>query len=391
MTSFLARVYAFKFFDSFVLIVPLYTVLFVDAGLKPVEIAVSLTAWSITTFVLQVPSGVIADRWSRRHILAWAQLARAAGFLVWLFYPHFWGFLVGLVLWGGKSAFTSGTFEALLYDEMKARGEAADYTRTFGRTRAVQSGGVLAAALGAAVVARFGYGATLGASLASIAIATAAAASLPRAPPALPAGAHGYLEHLHLGLAVSFRQRAVLSLLVFSAIVLALGGALEEFWPIFGAKVGLSRPIIALFVGAQNAVEVGVSLIAYRLAGLPARGFYALFALGGLLLTAAAGLFTPPAMLLLALYSGLMKLVGVVFEGRLQHAIGSDQRATIGSVKSFLAQIGITALYMSFGPLAQAASYRVAFLACGVAAMAIGATYLAALWLPRAPDLPRRD
>jgi len=383
MTNFLARVYAFKFFDSFILIFPLYTVMFVDAGLKPMEISVCLTAWSVTSFVLQVPSGVIADRWSRRYILALSQLVRAAGFVVWLLWPHFWGFLVGLMLWGVKSAFTSGTFEALLYDELKTLGKTADYTRIFGRTRAVQSGGVLLAALGAALAARFGYPATLAASLVSIGLAVVAAASLPRAPPAAPARERGYLIHLRLGLAMSLRDPAVLSILVFSSIVLALGAALEEFWPIFGAKVGLTRPIIALFVGAQNAVEALVSLVAYRLSGLSRRGFHALFALGGLLLLAAAGLFTPSAMLLLALYSGLMKLVGVVFEGRLQHAIASDRRATIGSVKSFLAQIGITALYMSFGPLAESTSYRTAFMACGVAGVAIGLTYLA---LPR----PRR-
>jgi MFS family permease len=380
MTRFLARVYAFNFFDKFILIFPLYTVMFVDAGLTPVEITVCLTAWSATIFVLQVPSGVIADRRSRRQLLAWSQLVRGVGFAVWLLYPHFWGFLTGLLLWGIKTAFTSGTFEALLYDELKARGNAQNYTRIFGRTRAVQSGGVLLAALGAAVVARFGYADMLAASLMSVALAVAAALSLPRAQPAASAREQDYLAHLRLGLAASLRQPAVLSILAFSAIVLALGAALEEFWPIFGAKVGLTRSIIAVFVGAQNAVEVLVSLIAYRLSALPTRGFYALFAIGGMLLLAAAGLFTPPAMLLLAVYSGLMKLVAVVFEGRLQHAVDSDLRATIGSVKGFLAQIGIAALYLSFGPLAQATSYRVAFMACGAAGVAIGLSYLA---LPR--------
>ena len=384
MTSFLARIYAFNFFDRFILIFPLYTVMFVDAGLRPLEITVCLTAWSITSFVLQVPSGVIADRWSRRHILAWAQLARGVGFVVWLADPHFWGFFAGLQLWGIKSAFTSGTYEALLFDELKAQGKAQDYTRVFGRTRAMQSAGVLLAAVGAAAVTRFGYPAMLAASLVSVALASATAVSLPPAPRTASAREHHYLEHLRLGLATSFREPAVLSILAFSAIVLALGAALEEFWPIFGAKVGLTRSIIAWFVGAQNAVEMLVSLIAYRLSGLPTRGFYVLFAIGGLLLATAAGVFTPVAMLLLAAYSGLMKLVGVVFEGRLQHAIESDRRATIGSVKSFLAQLGITALYMSFGPLAQATSYQVAFMACGLAAIGIGLGYLALSQLRRA-------
>ena len=383
MTSFLARVYAFKLFDAFILIFPLYAVMFADAGLTPVEISVCLIAWSAVNFVLQVPSGVLADRYSRRWILAIAQLGRAAGFAVWLVYPHFWGFLTGLVLWGVKSAFTSGTFEALLYDELKARAATDVYTRVFGRTRAVQSIGVLLAALGAAAVAHYGYRATLIASLGSTLLAVAAALALPRAPAQISAAETDYLKHLRQGLAIAFREPVVLNILVFSSLVLALGAALEEFWPIFCAKVGLSRPIIALFVGAQNAIEALVSIVAYRLAALQPRSFYALFAVGGSVLLGAAAAFTPAAMILLALYSGLMKLIAVVFEGRLQHAIGSGQRATVGSVKGLLAQIGITALYVGFGPVAQTTSYRTAFMACGCAAIAIGVGYLGAPRLSR--------
>ena len=135
--------------------------MFVDAGLSPVEIAIALTAWSATTFFLQIPAGVIADRFSRRHVLAIAQAGRAAGFALWLIWPHFWGFFAGQVLWGCKSAFTSGTFEALLYDELKARGREDRYTRMIGRAQAVQALGVLCASVGAAAMARLGYPAAL--------------------------------------------------------------------------------------------------------------------------------------------------------------------------------------------------------------------------------------
>ena len=376
MTNFLARVYAFKLFDAFILIFPLYVVMFADAGLTPVQISICLIAWSAVNFVLQVPSGVIADRYSRRRILALAQLGRGAGFAVWFVYPHFWGFLFGLLLWGAKSAFTSGTFEALLYDELKAIGSTDTYTRVFGRTRAVQAVGVLLAALGSAAIARYGYRPALLASAGSALLALVAALALPEAPAQASVTKTDYLGHLRQGLAISFREPVVLNILVFSSFVLALGAALEEFWPIFGAKVGLARPVIALFVGAQNAIEALVSLVAYRVTTLGPRGYYALFAFGGVVLIAAAAAFKPWAMILLAGYSGLMKLIAVVFEGRLQHAIGSGQRATISSVKSFMAQIGITALYVGFGPVAQASSYRIAFMACGCAGVAVGLSYL---------------
>jgi MFS family permease len=386
MRRLLASLYAFKFFDSFILIFPLYAVMFVDAGLTPVEISIVLTCWSATSFLVDVPAGVAADRWPRRQVLALAQVPRVACFVIWWLYPHFWGFLIGLVLWGLKSGFTSGTFEALVFDELKARDRAGDYARLFGRARAVQAVAVVLASLGAAAVAGDGFGVALAASLASIVLAIGAAVAIPPAARSAETRERHYLAHLAEGLGLAVRDRAVLGILGFSALVLALGGALEEFWPIFGVKVGLTRPLIAIFVGGQQTLEAAGSLLAHRLAHVHRRWLYGLFAAAGLALAAAAALFNQPAMALLALYSGTMRLTDVAFEARLQHAIPSGNRATIGSVKGFVSQIGVSTLYLTFGPLAQATGYRTAFLAVGVTASLIGAGLVARQWT-RAPKV----
>jgi hypothetical protein len=299
---------------------------------------------------------------------------------VWWIYPHFWGFLGGLMLWGVKSAFTNGVFEALLFDELKAKDRATEYTRIFGRARAVQAMGVLAASLGAAVVARWGYGAALAGSLASITLAIAAALSFPPAARAVASGELGYLAHLRQGIGLAVGQPAVLSILVFAALTYAFGAALEEFWPVFGAKVMLPRPAIALFVGAQNAVEALSALQAHRFGRVATGWFYLMFAVAGGLLLTAAGVFTAPAMALLAAYSGLMKVIDTVWNGRLQQAIPSENRATIGGVKELASQVGVSSLYMGFGPLAQATSYQTAFMGCGAAAIAIALTYMMLGW-----------
>ena len=372
MRRFLAAAYAFKFFDSFILIFPLYAVMFVDAGLSPIQISIVLLVWSVTTFVLQVPTGVLADRWPRRYVLAGAEAMLALCFVCWWAVPHFWGFLVGLVLWGLKSALAGGTYEALLYDELKAHGRQMDYPRVYGRSRAIQAGATVLAALGAALAARWGYGAALLASIAAVIVSTAMALIMPPAARVLETGDHDYIAHLKQGLATALADRTVLGILGFSALVLALGGALEEFWPIFGIKVGLSRPLIALFVGGQQTIQGLASLLAHRLMGVGRRWFYALFGLAGAMLVAAGLIFNAPAMAVLALYSGAMRLIDVSFEGRLQHAIPSDNRATVGSVKGFATQIGVSSLYLVMGPLAEATSYRTAFIACGCAGLAMG-------------------
>jgi MFS family permease len=376
MRAFLARLYLFSFFDSFLIIFPIYPVMFADAGLTPVEISVSLACWSATTFLVQVPAGVIADRQPRRYVLALAQLGRGAAFVVWLIWPHFWGFLAGLVLWGLKSAF-NGAFEALLYDELKAAGRTTDYARIFGRTRAINAAANVAAALAAAVVVHWGYGAAIGASLVSIAIASTLAASLSAKAPTLNVRDRSYFAHLRQGLGYVASDPTVLSVIAFAALALALGGALEEFWPIFGAKVGLSRPMIALFVAAQQTMEAAGALLAHRISALRRVWLYGLFAAAGLMLAAAALLYNAPAMALLALYSGVMRLVDVAYAARLQPAIPSENRATISSVRGFASQVGISSLYLLLGPLAQATSYQTAFLACGLVGAAIGLAYLA--------------
>ncbi|MGA0603050.1 MFS transporter [Caulobacter sp. KR2-114] len=373
--TFLARIYTFKAADAFILIYPLYAVMFVDAGLNPAQIGLALAAWSTTAFVLEIPAGVIADRWPRRWVLALAQLFRLAGYALWLLHPHLWGFVGGFLLWGAKSAFTSGTFEALVYDELKAAGRVGDYTRVIGRADAVQFAAILAASGGAALLAGAGYGALLQASLAACAVAAVLPLTLPRAPPSGAARPPDYLAHLRLGLGQALRAPALLDLIVFIALVMALGGALDEFWTIFASRAGLSNSAVALFLGAMSAGQAVAAALAHRARGLPDRAFYLAVAAGGVLLAIAAGLFRPASVLLLIAFSGLFKVVDTVFEGRLQHAIPDETRATLGSVKGFAVQAAITALYLGFGPLAASTSYRTAFLAFGVGIVALGLAY----------------
>jgi MFS family permease len=376
MRRFLASVYAFRVFDAFVLIYPLYAVMFVDAGMTAGEVGAALAVWSVTAFTVQIPAGVWADRWSRRGILAAAQLIRAAGFAIWLVYPHFWGFIGGFVLWGVKSGLTGGCFEALVYDELKAAGREGDYTRIAGRAEATQFTAMLAGSFCAAPLAPLGYGVLLAASAAVGLGGAAAAMSFPRAPRSAAAGDMDYFAHLRLGFAQTFRMPTLLGLVLFITVALALGGALDEFWSIFASRAGLSHSAVALLIGAISGGQAVASALAHRARRAPTWVFYALFAFNGALLAIAAALFQPAAVALLVLFSASFKVIDVVFEGRLQDALPTETRATIGSVKSFIVELGVTVLYLTFGPLAQARGYRDAFFATGALIVALGLALL---------------
>ena len=387
MGRFLASVYGYKFADAFILIYPLYAVMFVEAGMTAGEVGAALAVWSVTAFVVQIPAGVWADRWSRRAILSIAQVTRLAGYALWLVWPHFWGFLAGFVLWGIKSGLSGGCFEALVYDELKAAGREGDYTKVAGRAEAVQFTGILAASVVAAPVAVLGYPALLAGSVAACAIAAATPFAFPAAQRSAAVGDIDYLAHLRLGLAQTVRTPILLGLVAFIAVTLALGGALDEFWSIFASRAGLSHSGVALFIGAMSAGQAAASVLAHRTRRLASGLFFALFAVNGALLAVAAAIFRPAAVLLLVAFSGGFKVIDIVFEGRLQAVLPAETRATIGSVKGFVVEVAVTFLYLGFGPLAQATSYRTAFLATGALIGALGLALLG-WWLIRARRAP---
>ncbi len=97
--------------------------LFADTGLSPAAISSLFVVWSVTTFALELPSGLWADLFSRRLLLV-ASPARGTGFGLWAFFPSYPAFAAGFVLWGAGSALRSGTMQALVYEELERAGAA---------------------------------------------------------------------------------------------------------------------------------------------------------------------------------------------------------------------------------------------------------------------------
>lgn len=367
---------AYRFFDTFVLIFPFYTVMFTEHGMTPAQIGVALAAWSLTGVVLEIPTGALADRLSRRWLLFAAQVFRGAGFLLWALVPTFWGYLGGFVLWGVKSALVSGTFEALLFDELKAEGRTEDYARAIGRAQTGRFAGLMAAALIAAPLAGLGnYALTLISSASSL-IGAASALLLPRAPRATPAEPRDFLGVMRRGLTEAARRPGVLPILLFIALMQSLIAACEDYWQIFARDVGLARPQIALFVAALGAGQAGAAALAHRAPLDRPWSLPAFVTVAGLVLAFAAAVFQPLVSVPLAVAFTAMCVVALVrADARFQHALSGEARATVASVKGFASQCGITLLVLNFGLMAQFSAYRFAFLAHGVALAVLGSAY----------------
>jgi MFS family permease len=178
----------FKSIGELIPLYALYALLFADHGMSTGQISLLFAIWSATSFLLEVPSGAWADTVSRRGLLVLSGALLTAGFALWTAAPSFAGFAAGFVLWGTSGALASGTFEALLYDELAARGESSAYPRVLGYTRAGAEAAVVIAIIAATPLYLYGGYALVGwSSVAVAAVHTLIALSLPTAPKAVSA------------------------------------------------------------------------------------------------------------------------------------------------------------------------------------------------------------
>ncbi|MDD6792869.1 MAG: MFS transporter [Thermobifida fusca] len=140
-------VYAYAFFQDLIPLYPVYALLFADTGATDGQISALFALWTLVAFTFEVPSGLLADRWARRPLVAAAPLLAGAAFALWTLFPSFPVFAAGFVLWGAGGALGSGAFQALVYDTLAAAGRTSDYPRLIGRSRALATGAVLASGL----------------------------------------------------------------------------------------------------------------------------------------------------------------------------------------------------------------------------------------------------
>ncbi len=111
----------------------IYTLLLNDNGISAAQISTVFLTWALVAIALEIPSGALADRMDRRHLLAAGYLARALGITIWLIWPSYVGVLVGTALWALHSASASGTWEALIHDELVAAGRESRYAPIMAR------------------------------------------------------------------------------------------------------------------------------------------------------------------------------------------------------------------------------------------------------------------
>lgn len=152
------KMYLFVFLSQFHFIAGVLVPFYLEWGkISFTQIMILQSFFVGSIFLLEVPTGAIADRFGRKVSLIIAALLTGIAALIYSSYPHFYIFILGEFLWAAGSAFISGAEEAIVYDSLKKVKEEKKSKAIFGK---VSNWGMAAlmisAPLGSIIASSFG-------------------------------------------------------------------------------------------------------------------------------------------------------------------------------------------------------------------------------------------
>lgn len=348
MQSFLWKIYLARFLDAFILIGVLFTLFFSQSNLSPFEISLLIAIWSITTILTEVPFGVLADTYSRRNLLILGLILRAIGFGFWMM-GGFVNFAIGFILWGLKNTLTSGTLEALVYDELAYFKKEEHYEEVSGKMSAAFSLGLLLSAICGGILAQISFSFVLIASIVTTLLSAVIIASIRSVKAVQSTGEVNYYQTLRKAILQIKNNTTVVYIIAFICVIFAAFGAVDEYWALIYEKLGLDATAIGILV----ALVYGLGTIAgYTVKYFDTSSKYLGFML--IILGACSYLIlgvTASVVLLPVAFLGiyLFQIASIKLDAQLQHNISAEQRATISSIKSLLFEVVYMGFMLLFG------------------------------------------
>lgn len=376
------RNYAFAFFKDFsffsAVLVPFFTQW---GGISLFQVQLLQSWFSLWVFILEVPTGAVADKIGRKHSIALGSLIVALAVLIYGSWPSFGIFLLAEFLFAIGYAFTSGADQALLYDTLKEEGKQSESKKILGKAESWHLLGILsAAALGSLLASRFGLNAPMLASAIPFFIAALIGWSIvePKIHTGQPA-APKYLAIVKAGLKTLKTNRDLLILTIDSLLVASAAYFVIWFYQPLLTQNGIPIVYFGFIHAALLGIEVLISAnfpFVEKIIGSGKKYLTSSAVLTSLAFIAAAIYPSLLSIGLLIILAGGLGLTRLTYATNMaNHYIQSRERATVLSSMSMLRRFSLIIL----NPLIGYAASR----SLGLALFITGLLPLLTLLLPR--------
>lgn len=373
------KYYLYRIFKDMMPIYPLYLLMFEEKGLSVTEISVLLILWSVPAIFLEIPTGVLADRWNRKNLIALGALLKALCYLTWILSDGFVLYAVGFILWGVGGTLQSGSEEALLYDSLKNEGQEERFDIALGKGHFLSGfSNILAAVSGGFIGMRFGYQTALILSVNSGIITAVMAFSMKEVNLYKAVSTNNILSEkdgtLKSALFFLLKNKELLLLELLSLLVITTSGILDEYDQLIAKNYGLTLQLIGIWIAIRfmlmsigSYVARGLRMLVENLFRIKDR----MYTLGLLFLVAALFLIISGLVKHIGImgFYGLYYLIlaagGVLQEDYIQQKIATEGRSTVHSLLSLCQNLYGVFCYGLFAFVVSRTNLHIGLIVCG--------------------------
>ena len=124
-----------RFFDPFIIL------FFREMGISFLQIGTLFSIREVSTNILEIPTGIIADSYGRKKSMIFAFSSYIISFIIFYFFPKFLIYSVAMVFFASGEAFRSGTHKAMILQYLKVKNLQEHKVYYYGHTRAASQFG----------------------------------------------------------------------------------------------------------------------------------------------------------------------------------------------------------------------------------------------------------
>tara|TARA_Y100000588_G_C14253186_1_gene924339 strand:+ start:1079 stop:2344 length:1266 start_codon:yes stop_codon:yes gene_type:complete len=379
------RFYLFRFFVDFQLWLPIWFVYLLDERGISLKFATLLDVpfW-LLLILMEVPTGAIADRWGRKVSLSYGVAANAVAVVVFGIAGNYGLLLASYMVWAVAWTLYSGADSAFIYDSLRAVKREGEYTKIWGRVRAIQAvGAVLGLGLGAQLAELTNLWLPIVASGGLMAIAWLVSITF-KEPPRFEDGEEqlSYIDGAKQAFRVAFGKPSVRMMMLLMATVMGIGVGMQILQQPFLSHHEVNYGNFGWFPMPGQALSFFAALLAVRIISVV--GLVRLVVLIPVaVMTTAVGLGAVDhvaAFLFYPISTMMYALSFPLISDYLNQRIPSAQRATILSIHSLLFSLVLVIAEPVLGWIGDETSLLIAYRTAAIA-IAVTVPPLLIFWL----------
>lgn len=133
------------FFQNWIFAYAIERIFWESRSMSVQDVVLTEFVFIAAILALEIPAGIVADRYPRKTVLICAALAQVVEFVLVALATTFAQFAVAVAIAALAQSLTSGTFNAIVYDSLDHEGASATFPKVLGRIEAFDSLTVVAA------------------------------------------------------------------------------------------------------------------------------------------------------------------------------------------------------------------------------------------------------